>query len=204
MSNRQLLEEARRIFNSLEKWNALFEIHGQTDAIITNWLTEGAVALRKDFAETPSNGWSCKRWEADNETKWFLTDLGPESIGLVYAWPEWEFHLIYKNPAAFDDAKARSLLKESKIERLVDKFNPDEEPAKAGGYRSLACDTKFNPFGGSTDRTARRRELAWYAAHETNRFVEEMSARVRRITDSDDLTKLIRELNQRAKSVSNG
>ncbi len=204
MSNQQLLKQSAQIFDSLEKWNALFEIHSLSDQINELWMEKGAEALRSDFGARPSAGWKCKDWEAKRETIWFLSDLGCDSISLVYAWPTWEFHLIFKAPAPFDETEAKRLLKRDQFQPLVAMFDPDEVPSKGGKYRPLASDSKFNPLGGSSEKFSRQRELAWYAAHETDRFVKEMSNHVRQITDDSTLTALVRELNHRAKLPPNG
>lgn len=96
------------------------------------------------------------------------------------------------------------MLKADKFQPLAAKFNLDEVPAKTGNYRPLCSDSTFNPFSGVSEGKARQRELAWYAAHETDRFVKEMSQHVRRITDDSTLTALVRNLNHRAKSLPNG
>lgn len=201
MSNHLLLQQSAQIFNSLEKWNALFEIHDLSGQIIRLWMAKGAEALRADFAARPSEHWNCEVWEAKHETIWFLRDLGRDSISLVYAWETWEFHLLFKAPAPFDETMAKQILGQDAFQSLVANFDPEEVPSKDGKYRPLASDSTFNPFGDSSEKLPRQRELAWYAAHESDRFVEEMSNRVRKITDDSTLTALIRDLNSRARTL---
>jgi hypothetical protein len=201
MIKQELVRQSVKIFDKLEKWNALFEIHSQSDAIMNAWLDIGAEALRKDFKARPSPSWTCAQWEGRYETKWYLSELGCDSIFLGYGWPSFEFHLIFQDPANFAEAASKRVLQEPAFEPLVDAFDREEASAKRGNYHSLACDATFNPFGSDTDALERRRELTWYAAHETDYFVIEMSRHVRRITDDPAMTALVRELNRRAKSV---
>ena len=42
----QLIKQSVEIFNTQDKWDALFEIHNQSTSIIGHWLTIGARALR--------------------------------------------------------------------------------------------------------------------------------------------------------------
>lgn len=201
MSNRQLLQQSVSIFDTLEKWNALFEIHSLAGQIIETWMEEGACALRSDFAGRPSADWTCEEYEAKRETVWYLSELGRDSISLVFAWPLWEFHLIFKAPAPFDETEAKRLLGTDEFQPLLANFNPDEVLNKAGGYRSLASDSTFNPLSNVSEEPTRLRELAWYAGHKTDRFVDEMSKHVRRITDNRTLTALVMELNVQAKAA---
>ncbi|HNY42214.1 MAG TPA: hypothetical protein PKJ41_17550 [Bryobacteraceae bacterium] len=195
-----LLEQSVRIFDSLEKWNALFEIHGAAGDIMANWFEIGATALRRDFDQRPSTGWTCLEWENKQETKWVLTAWGDQSIHLGFGWPDWEYHLIFTAPAPFDEARARTLLHEPEFQPLAACFDQEEIASKGGKYRSLACDLRFNPFSGNRERDARKRELAWLAAHEPVRFVENMSSHVRQITDNPILSALVGELNRRTKT----
>ena len=204
MINRDLLQQSVRIFDSQEKWNALFEIYSQSNDIIQAWMETGAEALRSDFAARPSVGWTCVEWEAKRETKWFISDLGRDSICLAFAWPYWEIHLFYKLPAEFDETEAKRLVSLDEFRPLRALFAPEKTPDRGGKYRLLASDSTFNPFSGLSEEPLRQRELAWYAAHETDRFVKEVSNRMRQITDDAALTKLVRDLNRRAKRTSNG
>ena len=199
-----LLAQSVQIFGTLEKWNALFEIHGAAEAIMENWFEVGATALRHDFAKRPSTGWTCLEWENKRETKWVLSTFGSNSIHLGFGWPTWEYHLIFTAPAPYDEAKAKLLLKEPEFQPLVSCFDPEGTSSKSGGYHTLASDLTFNPFSGTGERDLRKRELAWYAAHDTRRFVDEMSSRVRLITDDPTLTALVGELNRRSSTGANG
>ncbi len=71
--NKELLKQSMQIFDTQDKWEALFEIHNQSKDIIEHWLTIGAIALRKSFADDPV--WGCERWGVERDTRWYLKEF---------------------------------------------------------------------------------------------------------------------------------
>ena len=198
--NTKLLEESVGIFNSPEKWNALFELYEQTGQIMDYWLAKGAKALIADFIANPSQGWVCQRWDQDHEVRWYLDQFGRESIGIGFGWPTWEFHLFVKGGNKVKQNLAAELLKNPEFQPLLKVFGPQDNLPRRTGDGSLACNVTLNPIGSMTAAEPRRRELAWLAAHQTDEFVRGMSSEVRQITDNSTFTALVRDLNLRTQS----
>lgn len=189
--NQELLKHAPKIFDTLDKWNALFEIHRQTDAIIEAWLTQGAEALQKSYANDPN--WGCKEWGSKRDTRWYLKGC-EECVGIGLGWPGVELHLYLANQvASYDDAF--DLLKTAKFQPLLHTLDL-QTPSSRKGDGSLASNTTFNPCTDATDWQERRRELAWQAGRTTDEYVKKMGGKIRLLTDNAALTALFRELNQ--------
>ncbi len=186
--NKELLDASVDVFDSLEKWNALFEIHKEADGIVEHWLTIGARAMEDAFNKQPSPGWVCEKWDKQHERRWYLAKFGPKSIGIGFGWPKWEFHLHAKGSEKFDGEKAVALLQTLRFGSLRAKF---PENFREGGC--FAGNTTFLPYGPCRDR---KLQIAWYAAHKPKDFAEKMLAMVRDITACNELTELVSELNE--------
>ena len=195
-----IISESNDIFNTLDKWTAVYEINQQIPAIIDRWLTIGAEALREDFESNPSQGWQCYHWGSKRDSRWYLADMGLHSVSFGFGWPEFEFHLFLENGNSFDWQKAIDVLAEPEFEPLLLLF---------GGYHSntpyrskdgsLCSDRSFNPFSDTSDQILRQRIIAWHAAHDKDHFIKTMSKQVRQITDDTTITGLICQLNHRSK-----
>ncbi len=198
--NPKLKEQSIAIFESLEKWNALFELYEQTNQIMDYWLSIGAKALIAEFKSNPPSGWNCQQWDQPHEVRWHLTEFGLESIGVGFGWNTWEFHLHLRGANKDVQNRAGSLLREPEFQPLLAVFGSQDNTPPRFRAGSIACDVTFNPYNsGQTSPEHRRRELAWQAAHQTEDFVGRMSSIVRRITENSTLTALLRDLNLRAK-----
>jgi hypothetical protein len=198
--NTKLLAESVGIFNSPEKWNALFELHEQTGQIMDHWLSIGAKALIDDFKNNPSPGWVCRKWDQDHEVRWHLETFEEKPIGIGFGWSTWEYHLFIWRGCVEKQNRAAELLKKTEFQALLKVFGPQDNVPRRTGNGSLACDVTLNPIGSMTAPEPRRRELAWLAAHQTEEFVRRMSSVIRQITDNSTFTALLEELNRRAQS----
>ncbi|MEY4482986.1 MAG: hypothetical protein RL693_438 [Verrucomicrobiota bacterium] len=180
--NKELLEKSIEIFDTQDKWKALFEI--SQDVIIGHWLTIGAKALRKSFENDPV--WGCEKWGSERDTCWHLKDkeYGRESLRIGLGYPTVELHLHLNNSQSYSYGRAKELIKSKEFKPLLELFELNTPPKKYaiidGG---LAYNAILNPFSGNTDTEVRRRELAWIASHETDDYVKEMGGWIRRLTD---------------------
>lgn len=191
-----LLNQTVDIFDTPEKWQALQDLQELQPHMMCHWLKRGADEVIKQFQSEPSAHWKCCPWDNPWEVWWHLEDLDEKSIGIGFGWPEWGFHLCSRDNRSIDQEVAKALMKSSNEEfrKLRDAFE-DEHPKRS----SIASDTSFNPFMGESLIRDRQRELAWYAAHDPQRFAKEMLKKARLITQDNELTGLIRLLNERSR-----
>ena len=199
--NQELLKHSITIFDTQEKWEALFEIHAQTQAIIKHWLTIGAHALRKEFAENAA--WGCEIWEDERDSRWYLNEFGKESVGIGIGWPEVGLHLHLKDSPGYRREVAVDLLKSPVFLPLMESLEL-KTPPKYVSDGGLAYNETFNPFSGALDTQVRQRELAWQAAHRTEDYVRKMGAIIRRLTDDPTLTGLFSEFNRQIRQRTTG
>ena len=192
--NKELLNQSKDIFNTQDKWNALFEIHNQSKFIIEHWLTIGARALRDSFADDPV--WGCEKWDNERDTRWYLKEFGRESVGIGFGWGEVELHLHLIDSSTDSQNPAVELLRSPAFKPLLELFELETTPPKHYDEGSLAYNTTLNPFSGATDTQARQRELAWLAAHDPKFYVEKMAGIIRRLTADSIYTGLFQEFNR--------
>lgn len=192
--NKELLEQSISIFDTQDKWDALFEIHNHSTEIIDYWLTIGARALRDSFAG--DRLWECEKWDCARDTRWCLKEFRTESVGIGFGWIEVELHLHLKDSKSYDYKRAVELLTSTRFKPLLELFELKTPPIRIGDG-SLAYNNTINHFSGAADTQVRQRELAWMAANKTEDYVKKMGGIIRRLTDNDIYTKLFCELNQK-------
>lgn len=205
MNDHNILAQAGSIFDSPEKWNAFFEIQTQIPAIIDHWLRIGSNALREHFKLLPSPLWECSEWGGARDSRWYLSEFGPRSIGIGFGWSEWELHLHfnYSDLDRYDQEKAIQHLGSSEYYEVQSLFGSHSVMPWRKGDGCIASDRSFNPYGDTSDSNMRNRIIAWHAGNKTDDFVEKMAKKVREITENTKITALIRDLNNRSLRASN-
>jgi hypothetical protein len=190
--NQELLKQSIAIFDTQDKWDALFEIHNQSPNIINYWLTIGGRALRESFAD--DSVWGCEKWGNETDIRWYLKEFGKESVGIGFGWPEIGLHLHLIDSPTYGYGRAAELLGSPVFKPLLELFEL-QRPHRYASEGGLAYNTTINPFSGAADTQVRKRELAWLAAHKTEDYVRKMGEIIRRLTDDARHTGLFREFN---------
>lgn len=191
-----LTEDAAKVFQSLERWTAFYEIEQQIGTIVAQWLTEGAKALRTDFANRPSPLWTCSDWASRRDTRWQLEGLSEQSIGIGIGWPTFELHLFHGGSDAGVRERAATLMELPMFEPLRNLTGVPEYRSEQRKYGSILSMRDFNPFDEEADSGLRLRTIAWKAGNQTAEFVAKVSSRIRQITEDLEITRLILELNR--------
>jgi len=190
-----LIEEAAKVFHSVERWTAFCEIEKQIGNIMLEWMTLGAKALRRDFADHPSPCWKCSDWGSPRDTRWQLQDLGEQSIGIGIGWPSFELHLFHGGGDPHVRERALTLLELPTFEPLRSLTGSPEYRAEQKKYGCILSIRDFSPFDEEADSSLRQRMIAWQAGNQTPDFVVKVSARIRQVTENPDIVALIRNLN---------
>ncbi len=193
-----LIEEAEKVFHSIERWTAFYEIQMQVGTIMDHWLTKGAKALRQDFADRPSPLWKCSYWGSPRDTRWYLDEpLGEQSIGIGIGWLDFELHLFHGSRDQQVREHALKVLETPIFEPLrtltgLPEYRADRR--KEGG--SILSIRDFNPFDEVADPILRQWIIAWHAVNKTSVFVANVSQKIRQITENPAIVSLIRDLSQ--------
>ena len=108
--NKELLAQSISIFDTQDKWDALFELHNQSNRIIDYWLTIGANALRESFAGDPQ--WGCGEWGSNRDVRWYLKEFGEKSVAIGFGYGV-DLHLHLTGTPPDVDTRAAELLSSS-------------------------------------------------------------------------------------------
>jgi hypothetical protein len=197
MNEYDMIARSVEIFDKIEKWNAFFQIQEKIENIIEHWRLKGAMAIRAHFEREPSDGWTCDEWGNPKDTRWYLTNFGPQSIGIGFGWIEMELDIFFywESLEKYDLKLAAQLLGTEQFSKIRQIFpdNANRHGRLADGC--FASDENFTPYPEATDPVARRRVFAWHAAHEPDKFAKEIAEKIRSIIEDEEITKLIRSLN---------
>jgi hypothetical protein len=190
MQNEEL-RQAITLFDTPEKWTAFIDLSNQKDRL-KRMMTRTAIVRANHYflQEHPVPGWSFQQLGAEDFGMiWYLTAFGEYSICLVLAW-DGVFVLEVRGGANSVEETTR-LLKDSKFSALMNCFERvdswwDERfmgREKFNFHFDSPSDGHFGPF-----------RLAWYAHFETERFIEQLGAKVARF-QLPEMTALLTELN---------
>lgn len=192
-----IIEQSTEIFGTLEKWQALYEMEQAVPKILTHWLTNGAKAMRTEFSRT-SNIWACSTWGVERDTRWYLSDLGQESISLGIGWETFELHLFDGRNDGTTWKTATELLGHLEFQGLKERIIHRRNRPYSHSVKILLSDLQFDPFASGFDGNFRHRYIAWMAAHETDEFVNATLERIHTLLDDEEFVRLVRELTKRS------
>ena len=191
MTHQEILNHAPSLFDTSEKWNIFTEIANTLENIRHHWFEIAAEEIRRHFIAYPSVGWIVQTSSNSEDVALYLEDYNP---GLHIAfYQRYEFGLYLYHTGNFDSDKITSMLRErgySKIYTCFDRLD-----------RSLEANVKIQTrrpfkFGCPNDGNIPPEELAWYAGNKKDEFVKQAIEQIEKITKDEDITDLIRKLNQ--------
>jgi hypothetical protein len=197
---KELIQAAAGLFPTFEHWQSFLELSQGIDSIKNYWFVEATTTIRRHFMETLSPDWCCDSWGSpDRDTRWFLKEFGPESLGITYGW-YYQLHLRFGfGTPGFKTELVSRLLKEKGEYRPIHLAFERIDPPYQG---SLLAEIGNFRFGSAYDGNFALEDkdgcLGWYASHRLNEFVDQAVKKVERFTNTPEVTKLIRKLNQAA------
>lgn len=187
------INQALQLFDTPEKWDAFVNLSRQTDKL-KRAMTRTAVSRANSYfhREHCAPGWSFKQiWTDELGMVWYLTPFGEYSIALVLAWSG-EFVLEVRSNKANEIETATQLLKDSQFSVLMSCF----ERVDVWWDGRFVGREKFNfSFGSPSDTRFGPYRLAWHAHFETEKFLDQVNAKVARF-QTPEMTALLTELNE--------
>lgn len=196
MTAKEITTHTPPFFPTSEDWNAFNELADARDKISEEWLSIPTIKIHEHLIKNPQKGWSSIPWGCKTiDTKLYLTDFGPDSLFLCFAWT-YELHLLLWNHDDFDSDEMNRLLNTTEYAPILGAFDridlSFEKNTKAVHYRNFS-------FGSPNDGNIPVNELAWYAGNETDKFVEQAISQLERFTKDEQITYLLGELNRRSR-----
>jgi hypothetical protein len=190
--NKMTLDQYSIVFDSFDKWDALWKIYDESDSLIEPWLQVGASTMREIYNADPEDAWTCQEWGKLRDTRWYLKAHGENSVGFGFGWNEFELHLHLNPPDKSKYEIANNLLNSSEFEVIRARFPHSPSKRKIEEDGSVAWDPSFNPYA---DNSHQKQKIAWRAYHERQEFAEKMLITVRSIMR--DITVKLDEFNVR-------
>ena len=189
---KEMINQATKMFDTPEKWNSFLELYSAKDEIRNLWYQKLKVSVTKVFCEdNVVDGWSFSTWNAW-DFRWYLTDFGRESFCI------WMFGNrigMWVNPNVHDSQKITDLLSTDKFSLLMTALRPDEVFSgdwKLVEYGNFDFESPYN-FQFDPDR------LGWFAGNKTDDFVLQLVKKIDRIRKDENLTSLLVEINKLTK-----
>lgn len=197
---KELFNQALELFDTPEKWNAFLEMAAQKESMKLYYFQKLKQPLLKHFLqENADEHWVCDTSWGDPkyDFRWYLKDFGRGSLSLALGWG-FQFTLHLEDTNTFDTNIMNDLLKTdyslilSSFDRVDRQFEPNWKVVEER-YYSFGSPYDYNFDAYNYDK------LAWFAGNKTDMFVEQIIRKVEVFTKNQALTKMLYDLNQRAK-----
>ena len=189
--NEELLQKAMQLFDTAEKWNSFCELMGRKDDMQKRWWKK----LQTEVYQREQKNGICD-WDIFIENqwdiRWFIKGETRNTI-CVHFWAD-RFRVFY-NYGDLDKDKVFELLKDPKfdiIKSCIDRIEGSDNETICWEERNFA-------FGTSYDNCfPDRQTLSWYAGNETEKFADQLIAKVRKF-QTPEITALFKEINEKCR-----
>lgn len=193
----ELIHAAAKLFPTINHWRSFQELAKNMDAIKEEWFVAATDMIREHFKNALSPEWRFTPIDPPTRnTCWFLRDYGPGSLSIRF-WACYRFELKADDKKRFDLATIRRLLTEKDYLPISQAFARIDPP---NADDSLFMEMPNFKFGKEGDGHYSDLDLAWYAAHETDSFVEQAIAKIEKFTKNPQVTELLQKVNQIAQA----
>lgn len=192
----ELITEASKLFPTIDHWHSFLELAAQKDAIKDYWFTDATTRIRRHFMMTLNSDWGFEPFGSPNrDTRWFIKDYGPQSLALSYS-NFYRFDLRIWDQQNFKPLPVTNALKTSKFGSILRAFGRIDRQGEWGSELIEMWNFSFDSYnsGQLSDY-----DLAWFAAHEIDIFVDQAIKKIEQFTNSSEVTEALRQLNQTAK-----
>lgn len=191
--NQELIEQAKAMFDSPEKWNAFLELVWQKDTIRNQWFAKLKEEANKMFSTVERvDGWDFKYWGTWN-MEWYQKEHGERSIAL---WFEDGQISLWCDESFFDITQIYEQLKSEKFSPLINSFSRIDNSFE-GGY--LVKEIRNYSFNSPYDTKFDLDRLSWFAGNETGNFLNQIAEKVNRFRKNTEINLLLNELNSLTK-----
>ena len=191
---KELTNQAMALFDTPEKWNAFLDLVSEKESIKYYWHSTLKRALIKRFKqEDPIEKWDFYENRMTMSMTWYLKKFEKYSLAI---WLEHytEFSL-WVNPEYFDSDEVTKLLKTEEFFPLLSPFTQNHE-IHQGNYKIRE---KMDYVFDNQFKNLNSEQLAWFAGHQTEDFVNQIAEKVDIFRKNEQLTKLFKEINEQTK-----
>ena len=190
---KELINQAVKMFNASEKWNSFLELSNRKEEIRNQWFQTLKTSVTKRFCEDDVvNGWSFSSWGIW-DCRWYLTEYGRESFCIWMC--AGNKIALWANPSFHDSQQITNLLNTDKYSIIMSVLRPDE--VFTGDWKLVECGNfDFeSPYNGHLDPD----RLAWFAGNETEKLTEQIVEKINRVRKNEAIFELFSEINRLTK-----
>jgi hypothetical protein len=193
MNTQEILHQEPKLFAEVEDWKSLLELRDKIQEIKDHWFSKATTALQNRLRTGLPPEWRLdSKFGGFKDSRVYLAQFGPRSLALAYGW-DYELHLIIEDFEVFDADKLNTLLQAQRFSTILQGFERIDRSFEMGS--KAMCYRNFS-FGSPHDGNIPPEELAWYAGNRTEEFVDQAMAQLERFTKSQEITRLLVELNR--------
>ena len=189
--NEEFLTKAMDLFNSSEKWNAFCELMIKKGDIQHEWWKKLQSEIYEKEEKNFDSEWKSQRWKGDGGIIWWINGYSEYSLYIYF----YENMLkVNYDGGALDVKAVKELLKDPRFDVIrdaFDKFDDYDDGTLGWEEGNFSFNTKW-------DKHFSIERLAWYAGHETEKFADQIIAKVRKF-QTKEITKLFKEINDKCK-----
>lgn len=189
--NEELLLNAAKLFDTVEKWNAFNELVNVSSSIRDRWWRRLQAEVYDREIRNPHPDWDIDIWN-NWDIRWSIKGYANNTL-VIHFWGDC-FRVFYGYSGLNKD-KVNEQLKNPKFDAIKNCFD------RIDGIDSstIAWECRNFSFDSIYDRAfPDHMSLSWYAGHRTNDFADQLIAKVRKF-QTLEITALFREINETCK-----
>jgi hypothetical protein len=189
--NEELIQRAMQLFDTADKWNSFCELINRNEDIQARWWKKLQLEVFNREQKNGNSDWDILIW-GNWDIKWIIKGESQNSI-CVHFWCD-GFRVFY-NYGDLDIDKVNELLKDPKF----DKIKSCMDKVEGSNSQTICWEHRNFGFGTPYDFSFPNRQvLSWYAGNETEKFADQLTAKVRKF-QTPEITQLFKEINQKCK-----
>jgi len=186
--NEELLQKAMQLFDTAEKWNAFCELMNRNGNIQNRWWKKLQTEVYQREQTSGMSEWNICIWN-NWDIMWYIKGETNKTI-CVHFWGDC-FRVFY-GYGDLDIDKVNELLKDSKFDAIkscIDRIDGSDSQTICWEDRNFRFETPYDTCFPD------HRTLSWYAGNETEKFANQLIAKVRKF-QTPEITALFKEINK--------
>ena len=190
--NEELLIKAMQLFQTAEKWNAFNELANRRDDIQYRWWQKLRTEVHQRELHGGDPDWVIFTW-GNWEIRWYVKGEHENSLAIHFSAHQWL--RICSGFGYLEPNKVNKLIEDQRFNEIVKPFDRIDWKS----HDSIGAENKNFEFGSIHDHYFHdTRALAWYAGNETEKFADQLIAKVRKF-QTPKITALFKEINEKCR-----
>ena len=189
--NEELLIRAMSLFDTSDKWDAFCELMNRNGAIQDRWWKKLQTEVYQREMRNSNPDWNIYIWN-NCDIMWYIKGESTKSLAIHFVC---DYLRVFQNYGDLDIDKVNELLKNPKFEAIkncFDRIDGSNDGTIAWEHRNYSFGTIYD--GKFPDV----KTLSWYAGNETEKFADQLIAKVRKF-QTPEITELFKEINNTCK-----